>query len=207
MASTRSRLDEIAASFATLEDPRSEINRRHPLPERPGHRRPGGPRRRRRADRHRPMGQAQGGPPDGPPRPAPRHPRQGRLPPRPDGPQARRPSRPASTPGSPASATRPRPRRASSGRSSPSTARRPAAATTRKDGLGPLHVVTAWAGEYRPGPGAGGLRREVQRDHRDPRAAEEGRRPGRDRHDRRDGDPEGDRRRRSSAARPTMCWP
>ena len=32
MASTRSRLDEIAASFATLEDPRSEINRRHPLP-------------------------------------------------------------------------------------------------------------------------------------------------------------------------------
>ena len=32
MASTRSRLDEIAASLATLEDPRSEINRRHPLP-------------------------------------------------------------------------------------------------------------------------------------------------------------------------------
>ncbi len=32
MASTRSKLDEIAASFATLEDPRSEINRRHPLP-------------------------------------------------------------------------------------------------------------------------------------------------------------------------------
>jgi predicted transposase YbfD/YdcC len=32
MASTRSRLDEIVASFATLEDPRSEINRRHPLP-------------------------------------------------------------------------------------------------------------------------------------------------------------------------------
>jgi predicted transposase YbfD/YdcC len=32
MASTRSRLDEITASFATLEDPRSEINRRHPLP-------------------------------------------------------------------------------------------------------------------------------------------------------------------------------
>jgi predicted transposase YbfD/YdcC len=32
MASTRSRLDEIAASFATLEDPRSEFNRRHPLP-------------------------------------------------------------------------------------------------------------------------------------------------------------------------------
>src|SRR5215207_612403 len=32
MASTRSKLDEVAASFATLEDPRSEINRRHPLP-------------------------------------------------------------------------------------------------------------------------------------------------------------------------------
>lgn len=32
MASTQSRLDEITASFATLEDPRSEINRRHPLP-------------------------------------------------------------------------------------------------------------------------------------------------------------------------------
>jgi hypothetical protein len=32
MASTRSRLDEILASFATLEDPRSQINRRHPLP-------------------------------------------------------------------------------------------------------------------------------------------------------------------------------
>jgi predicted transposase YbfD/YdcC len=31
MASTRSKLDEIVASFATLEDPRSEINRRHPL--------------------------------------------------------------------------------------------------------------------------------------------------------------------------------
>ena len=32
MASTRSRLDEIVASFSTLEDPRSHINRRHPLP-------------------------------------------------------------------------------------------------------------------------------------------------------------------------------
>ena len=32
MASTRSKLDEITASFATLEDPRSQINRRHPLP-------------------------------------------------------------------------------------------------------------------------------------------------------------------------------
>jgi predicted transposase YbfD/YdcC len=32
MASTRTKLDEIVASFATLEDPRSEINRRHPLP-------------------------------------------------------------------------------------------------------------------------------------------------------------------------------
>lgn len=32
MVSTRSRLDEIVASFATLEDPRSTINRRHPLP-------------------------------------------------------------------------------------------------------------------------------------------------------------------------------
>ena len=29
MASTRSRLDEILASFATLEDPRSQINRRN----------------------------------------------------------------------------------------------------------------------------------------------------------------------------------
>src|SRR5438309_5329794 len=32
MVSTRSKLDEIVASFATLEDPRSHINRRHPLP-------------------------------------------------------------------------------------------------------------------------------------------------------------------------------
>src|SRR3954451_3211882 len=32
MASTRSRPDEIVASFSTMEDPRSHINRRHPLP-------------------------------------------------------------------------------------------------------------------------------------------------------------------------------
>lgn len=32
MASTRSRLDEIVESFSALEDPRSHINRRHPLP-------------------------------------------------------------------------------------------------------------------------------------------------------------------------------
>ena len=32
MASTRSRLDEVVASFSTMEDPRSHINRRHPLP-------------------------------------------------------------------------------------------------------------------------------------------------------------------------------
>src|SRR5262249_58985958 len=32
MASTRSKLDEIVGSFSTLEDPRSHINRRHPLP-------------------------------------------------------------------------------------------------------------------------------------------------------------------------------
>src|SRR3954447_4653450 len=32
MASTRSKLDEIVESFSTLEDPRSSINRRHPLP-------------------------------------------------------------------------------------------------------------------------------------------------------------------------------
>src|SRR5438270_12777338 len=32
MASTRSKLDEILASFSTLEDPRSHINRRHQLP-------------------------------------------------------------------------------------------------------------------------------------------------------------------------------
>src|ERR1700742_5163890 len=32
MASPRSKLDEIVESFSTLEDPRSEINRRHPLP-------------------------------------------------------------------------------------------------------------------------------------------------------------------------------
>src|SRR3954464_15088378 len=32
MASTPSKLDEIVASFSTLEDPRSHINRRHPLP-------------------------------------------------------------------------------------------------------------------------------------------------------------------------------
>src|SRR4051795_10768718 len=32
MASTRSRLDEIVASFSTPEDPRCHINRRHPLP-------------------------------------------------------------------------------------------------------------------------------------------------------------------------------
>src|SRR4051794_29271620 len=32
MVSTRSKLDEIVASFSTMEDPRSHINRRHPLP-------------------------------------------------------------------------------------------------------------------------------------------------------------------------------
>ncbi|HEX8203381.1 MAG TPA: transposase family protein [Isosphaeraceae bacterium] len=32
MASPRSKLDEIVESFSTLEDPRSHINRRHPLP-------------------------------------------------------------------------------------------------------------------------------------------------------------------------------
>src|SRR3954463_15279768 len=32
MANTRSRLDEVVASFSPLEDPRSHINRRHPLP-------------------------------------------------------------------------------------------------------------------------------------------------------------------------------
>jgi predicted transposase YbfD/YdcC len=32
MASARSKLDEIVKSFSTLEDPRSHINRRHPLP-------------------------------------------------------------------------------------------------------------------------------------------------------------------------------
>src|SRR3954451_22817864 len=32
MASTRTKLDEIVESFSTLEDPRSHINRRHPLP-------------------------------------------------------------------------------------------------------------------------------------------------------------------------------
>src|ERR1700759_3079070 len=32
MTSTRSKLDEIVESFSTLEDPRSHINRRHPLP-------------------------------------------------------------------------------------------------------------------------------------------------------------------------------
>jgi predicted transposase YbfD/YdcC len=32
MVSTSSRLDEIVASFSTIEDPRSHINRRHPLP-------------------------------------------------------------------------------------------------------------------------------------------------------------------------------
>src|SRR3954470_19262645 len=32
MVSPRSKLDEIVESFSTLEDPRSSINRRHPLP-------------------------------------------------------------------------------------------------------------------------------------------------------------------------------
>ena len=32
MVSTSRKLDEIVESFATLEDPRSPINRRHPLP-------------------------------------------------------------------------------------------------------------------------------------------------------------------------------
>src|SRR3954452_2681472 len=32
MASTRTKLDEIVESFSTLDDPRSHINRRHPLP-------------------------------------------------------------------------------------------------------------------------------------------------------------------------------
>ena len=62
MASTRSKLDEIVASFSTLEDTRSHINRRHPLPSilviavlavlaGAG------------AHSHRPLGEAQGGPP------------------------------------------------------------------------------------------------------------------------------------------------
>src|SRR5437588_7713469 len=32
MARERTKLDEIVVSFSTLEDPRSHINRRHPLP-------------------------------------------------------------------------------------------------------------------------------------------------------------------------------
>ncbi|WZO98084.1 transposase family protein [Isosphaeraceae bacterium EP7] len=32
MATTRRKLDEIVASFSTIEDPRSHISRRHPLP-------------------------------------------------------------------------------------------------------------------------------------------------------------------------------
>src|SRR6201989_2190544 len=32
MASNRTKLDEIVESFSTLEDPRSPINRKHPLP-------------------------------------------------------------------------------------------------------------------------------------------------------------------------------
>ena len=32
MASNRTKLDEIVESFSTLEDPRSHINRKHPLP-------------------------------------------------------------------------------------------------------------------------------------------------------------------------------
>src|SRR3954470_20533440 len=32
MVNTRSKLDDIVESFSTLEDPRSHINRRHPLP-------------------------------------------------------------------------------------------------------------------------------------------------------------------------------
>src|SRR4029450_14122171 len=32
MVNPRSKLDEIVVSFSTLEDPRSHINRRHPLP-------------------------------------------------------------------------------------------------------------------------------------------------------------------------------
>src|SRR5215471_17693463 len=32
MASERTKLDEIVASFSTLEDPSSHINRKHPLP-------------------------------------------------------------------------------------------------------------------------------------------------------------------------------
>src|SRR3954470_2850847 len=35
MVSPRSKLDEIVQSFSTLEDPRSHINRRHPLPSIP----------------------------------------------------------------------------------------------------------------------------------------------------------------------------
>jgi hypothetical protein len=32
MASNRTKLDEIVDAFSTLEDPRSHINRKHPLP-------------------------------------------------------------------------------------------------------------------------------------------------------------------------------
>ena len=86
MASTRSKLDEIVAYFATLEDPRSHLNRRHPLPSvlviavlavLAG---AAGPTAIAR------WAVLRGGLPDGPPRLAPRHPRARTSPPCPDAP-------------------------------------------------------------------------------------------------------------------------
>ena len=130
---------------------------------------------------------------DGHPRPAPRRPRQGRLPPRPDGAQARR------LPGllqrldrslrdeAAAETGVERPVIAIDGK----TARRSHDASN-----GPRRPARGHrlGRRIRPVAGPGGLRREVQRDHGDPRAAEDGGLRGGDRHDRRDGGPEGDRR-------------
>ncbi len=147
MASTRTKLDEIVESFSTLEDPRSHINRKHPLPSilviavlavLAGGRRPHG---------HRPLGQVQGGTPHRHPRPAQRHPgkdvfRRVLMALRPEAFEAAFNGWIARLRDEAIAETGvDRPIVAIDGKA----ARR---SHDAKEDLGPLHVVTAWAGEY-----------------------------------------------------------
>ena len=140
-------LDEVVLHFAELEDPRSTINRRHPLVSvvviavmavLAGASGPTAIAEWAALERrvpHRGAGPAQ------------RHPPQGRLPPRPDGPEAGRLPGLLRELAESLRAERPRP----SGVEQPilavdgKTARR---SHDRKNGLGALHSVSVWASEF-----------------------------------------------------------
>ena len=193
MSSTRSKLDEIAASFATLEDPRSEINLRHPLPSvlviavlavLAGAAGPTAIARWANYKEDLLIGMLDL--PHGVP--AKDVFRRVLMLLKPD----------AFESAFNAWITRLRDEAvASTGVDRPivsidgKTARRSHDAQERPRRTPRRHRLGR---RVRPGSGPGGLRREVQRDHRDPPTAQEDRRPGRDRHDRRDGRPEDDRR-------------